>query len=119
MKVKLLLFICCLFAIEGWANSNVIRLIRSDIEPNPLGVPISPITETCTIITNILDISFNKVEDYATVIITNKTTGEIVHLDSYQNTNLVTIDMSSCDKGEYSIHITLNNSFLQGVFIVR
>lgn len=26
MKAKLLLLLCCLFAIEGWANSNDIHL---------------------------------------------------------------------------------------------
>lgn len=29
MKVKLLLFICCLFAIEGWANSEgVVKVVQ-------------------------------------------------------------------------------------------
>ena len=42
MKAKLLLLLCCLFAIEGWANSNDIHLLK-DSRSNPMGIPIQPI----------------------------------------------------------------------------
>ena len=41
MKAKLLLLLCCLFAIEGWANSNDIHLLK-DSRSNPMGIPIQP-----------------------------------------------------------------------------
>lgn len=119
MKPKLLLLLCCLFAIEGWANSNDIRLIRSGVRPNPMGVPISPPTEKCAILSNILDISFDRIEAYATITVTNKVTGEMVHFKTYHNVNFVNIDMSDCDEGEYSIHITLKDCSLEGTFAVR
>ena len=37
MKAKLLLLLCCLFAIEGWANSNDIHLLK-DSRSNPMGI---------------------------------------------------------------------------------
>ena len=64
MKAKLLLLLCCLFAIEGWANSNDIHLLK-DSRSNPM------------------------------------------------------VDMSSCEKGEYTIHIILNDCLLEGTFTVQ
>ena len=46
MKAKLLLLLCCLFAIEGWANSNDIHLLK-DSRSNPMGIPIQPTYEKC------------------------------------------------------------------------
>jgi len=51
--------------------------------------------------------------------VTNKATGEIVHSKTYHNTNFVMIDMSSCDKGEYTIYITLDDCLLEGIFTVQ
>ena len=39
MKAKLLLLLCCLFAIEGWANSNDIHLLK-DSRSNPMGIQV-------------------------------------------------------------------------------
>lgn len=119
MKAKLLLLLCCLFAIEGWAGSNEIRLKRLDAEPNPMGIPVFPPAEKCTILSNVLNISFDRIEDYATVIVTNKITGEIVYSKICHNTSIVIIDMSSCEKGEYTIHITLDDCLLEGTFTVQ
>ena len=49
----------------------------------------------------------------------NKKTGEIVHFKIYYNTSIVIIDMSSCEKGEYTIHIILNDCLLEGTFTVQ
>ena len=86
MKAKLLLLLCCLFAIEGWAGSNEIRLKRLDAEPNPMGIPVFPPAEKCVILTNVLNISFDRIEDYATITVMNKKTGEIVYSKTYPNT---------------------------------
>lgn len=117
MRTKLLLLFCCLFAIEGWANSDDIRLFK-DVRSNPMGIPISPPTEKCSILSNILNISFERIEAYATITVTNKVTGEMVHFKTYHNVNFVKIDMSDCDEGEYSIHITLKDCSLEGTFIM-
>ena len=105
MKAKLLLLLCCLFAIEGWANSNDIHLLK-DSRSNP-------------ILSNILNVSFGRAKDYAIITVTNKATGEIVHSKTYHNTSIVMIDMSSCEKGEYTIHIILNDCLLEGTFTVQ
>ena len=109
MKAKLLLLLCCLFAIEGWANSNDIHLLK-DSRSNPMGIPIQPTYEKCAILSNILNVSFGRAKDYAIITVTNKATGEIVHSK---------IDMSSCEKGEYTIHIILNDCLLEGTFTVQ
>ena len=118
MKAKLLLLLCCLFAIEGCANSNDIHLLK-DSRSNPMGIPIQPTYEKCAILSNILNVSFGRAKDYATVAIMNKKTGEIVHFKIYYNTSIVIIDMSSCEKGEYTIHITLDDCLLEGTFTVQ
>lgn len=119
MKAKLLLLLCCLFAIEGWAGSNEIRLKRLDAEPNPMGIPVFPPAEKCAILSNVLNISFDRIEDYATVTVMNKKTGEIVHSKTYLNIKDIIIDMSAaCDKGEYVVHITLSDRLLEGTFNV-
>lgn len=112
MKAKLLLLLCCLFAIEGWANSNDIHLLK-DSRSNPMGIPIQPTYEKCAILSNILNVSFGRAKDYAIITVTNKATGEIVHSKTYHNTSIVMIDMSSCEKGEYTIHIILNDCLLK------
>lgn len=119
MKAKLLLLLCCLFAIEGWAGSNEIRLKRLDAEPNPMGIPVFPPAEKCTILSNVLNISFDRIEDYATITVMNKKTGEIVHSKTYPNTKDIMVNMSSCDKGEYTIYIVLDNCLLEGTFTVQ
>ena len=96
MKAKLLLLLCCLFAIEGWANSNDIHLLK-DSRSNPMGIPIQPTYEKCAILSNILNVSFGRAKDYAIITVTNKATGEIVHSKTYHNTSIVMIDMSSCE----------------------
>ena len=111
MKAKLLLLLCCLFAIEGWANSNDIHLLK-DSRSNPT-------YEKCAILSNILNVSFGRAKDYAIITVTNKATGEIVHSKTYHNTSIVMIDMSSCEKGEYTIHIILNDCLLEGTFTVQ
>ena len=118
MKAKLLLLLCCLFAIEGWANSNDIHLLK-DSRSNPMGIPIQPTYEKCAILSNILNVSFGRAKDYAIITVTNKATGEIVHSKTYHNTSIVMIDMSSCEKGEYTIHIILNDCLLEGTFTVQ
>lgn len=118
MRIKLLLLLCCLFAIEGWSKSNEIRLKRSGVEPNPVGIPITPTTEKCSIFSKYLNISFDKVEIYAKITVMNKKTGEVVHVKTCHNTNFAMIDMSDCDEGEYSIHISMNNYSLEGTFII-
>lgn len=119
MKAKLLLLLCCLFAIEGWAGSNEIRLKRLDAEPNPVGIPIFPPAEKCAILSNVLNISFDRIEDYATITVMNKKTGEIVHSKTYPNTKDIMVNMSSCDKGEYTIYIVLDDCLLEGTFTVQ
>lgn len=119
MKAKLLLLLCCLFAIEGWAGSNEIRLKRLDAEPNPMGIPVFPPAEKCAILSNVLNISFDRIEDYATITVMNKKTGEIVHSKTYPNTKDIMVNMSSCDKGEYTIYIVLDNCLLEGTFTVQ
>lgn len=120
MRAKLLLLLCCLFAIEGWAaDSGDIRLVRINVRPNPMGIPIQPTYEKCAILSNILNICFDRIEDYATVTVTLKTTGEIVHSKTYPNAKSITIDMSSCDKGEYDVHIILDDRLLTGTFTVQ
>ena len=118
MKAKLLLLLCCLFAIEGWANSNDIHLLK-DSRSNPMGIPIQPTYEKCAILSNILNVSFGRAKDYAIITVTNKATGKIVHSKTYHNTSIVMIDMSSCEKGEYTIHIILNDCLLEGTFTVQ
>ena len=118
MKAKLLLLLCCLFAIEGWANSNVFFLLK-DSRSNPMGIPIQHTYEKCAILSNILNVSFGRAKDYAIITVTNKATGEIVHSKTYHNTSIVMIDMSSCEKGEYTIHIILNDCLLEGTFTVQ
>ena len=117
MRLKLLLLLCSLFAIGGWASSNI-HLLKEG-RPNPMGIPIQPTYEKCTIFSNILNVSFDRTKDYATITVTNKATGEIVHSKTYHNTNFVMIDMSSCDKGEYTIYITLDDCLLEGIFTVQ
>jgi hypothetical protein len=119
MKAKLLLLLCCLFAIEGWAGSNEIRLKRLDAEPNPMGIPVFPPAEKCVILTNVLNISFDRIEDYATITVMNKKTGEIVHSKTYPNTKDIMVNMSACDKGEYSIYVILPDRLLEGTFTVQ
>ena len=111
MKAKLLLLLCCLFAIEGWVNSNDIHLLK-DSRSNPMGIPIQPTYEKCAILSK-------RILDYAIITVTNKATGEIVHSKTYHNTSIVMIDMSSCEKGEYTIHIILNDCLLEGTFTVQ
>ncbi len=119
MKAKLLLLLCCLFAIEGWAGSNEIRLKRLDAEPNPMGIPVFPPAEKCVILTNVLNISFDRIEDYATITVMNKKTGEIVYSKTYPNTKDIMVNMSVCDKGEYSIYVILPDRLLEGMFTVQ
>ena len=118
MRMKLLLLLCSLFVIGKWASAHDICLQRK-ARPNPMEIPVFPPTEKCTILSSILNISFDKIEDYATVAIMNKKTGEIVHFKIYYNTSIVIIDMSSCEKGEYTIHITLDDCLLEGTFTVQ
>ena len=68
-----------------------------------MGIPIQPTYEKCAILSNILNVSFGRAKDYAIITVTNKATGEIVHSKTYHNTSIVMIDMSSCEKGEYTI----------------
>lgn len=118
MRTKLLLLLCCLFAIEGWAKTNEIHLKRSDGISSPVGIPIPPPTEKCAIFSNTLNINFDSIEASAVITITNKITGEIVYLHTYHNTNFTMIDMSACAKGVYTIHITMNDRSLEGTFII-
>ena len=117
MRMKLLLLLCSLFAIGGWASSNI-HLLKEG-RPNPMGIPIQPTYEKCAILSNILNVSFGRAKDYAIITVTNKATGEIVHSKTYHNTSIVMIDMSSCEKGEYTIHIILNDCLLEGTFTVQ
>ncbi len=94
-------------------------LRRIDARPNPIGIPVQPPSESCAILSNILNISLDRIENYATVTVVNKTTGEIVHSKTYLNTKDIIINMSGCDKGEYAIHITLSDRLLEGTFNVE
>lgn len=118
MKAKLLLLFCFLFVIEGWVSAYDICLQRK-VGSNPTVIPIQPPSDKCAILFNILNINFDRIESCATITITNTTTGEIVYLKVCHNVNFVTIDMSSCDKGEYSISIMLNDCTLEGEFYVK
>ena len=82
-------------------------------------IPIFPPSENCAILSNILNVNFDRTKDNATITVTNKATGEIVHSKTYHNTNFVMIDMSFCDKGEYTIYITLDDCLLEGIFTVQ
>lgn len=118
MRMKLLLLLCSLFVIGKWASAHDICLQRK-ARPNPMEIPVFPPAEKCTILSSILNISFDRIEDYVTIIVTNKITGEIVYSKIYHNTSIVIIDMSSCEKGEYTIHITLDDCLLEGTFTVE
>lgn len=118
MRRKLLLLLCSLFAIEGWTNSKNIRLTRINVRSNPIGIPVQPPSESCAFLSNIINISFDRIENYATVTVMDKITGEIVHSKTYLNAKDIIINMSACDKGEYTIHITLSDRSLEGTFNV-
>lgn len=117
MKAKLLLLFCFLFVIEGWVSAYDICLQRK-VGSNPTVIPIQPPSDKCAILCNILNINFDRMESYATITITNTTTGEIVYYKVCHNVNFVTINMSSYNKGKYSIHITLEDRILEGSFTV-
>ena len=118
MRIKLLLLLCSLLVIGKWASAHDICLQRK-ARPNPMEIPIFPPSENCAIISNILNVNFDRTKDYATITVPKKATGEIVHSKTYHNTNFVMIDMSSCDKGEYTIYITLDDCLLEGIFTVQ
>lgn len=118
MRMKLLLLLCSLFVIGKWASAHDICLQRK-ARPNPMEIPVFPPAEKCTILSNVLNISFDRIEDYATITVMNKKTGEIVHSKTYPNTKDIMVNMSSCDKGEYTIYIVLDNCLLEGTFTVQ
>lgn len=117
MRAKLLL-LCCLFALQGWADSKDIFLIRSDVEPNPIGAPVTPPTEGCVISANIINVSFDKIEDIVLVTVVNKASGKIAYMKTFYKTGFVSIDLSSCIAGEYSIQIGLSDYYLEGDFTI-
>lgn len=117
MRVKLLL-LCCLFALQGWADSKDLYLIRTNIGSNPIGAPVTPPTEGCVISANIINVSFDKIEDIVMVTVVNKASGKIAYMKTFYNTGFVSIDLSSCIAGEYSIQIGLSDYYLEGDFTI-
>lgn len=117
MRAKLLL-LCCLFALQGWADSKNLYLIRTDVGSNPIGAPVPPPTEGCVISANIINVSFDKIEDIVMVTVVNKASGKIAYMKTFYKTSFISIDLSSCIAGEYSIQIGLRDYFLEGDFTI-
>lgn len=100
---------------------NTVQRAKLSTPPAPVSRlrTCRPEITSCAILSNILNVSFGRAKDYAIITVTNKATGEIVHSKTYHNTSIVMIDMSSCEKGEYTIHIILNDCLLEGTFTVQ
>ena len=64
MRIKLLLLLCSLLVIGKWASAHDICLQRK-ARPNPMEIPIFPPSENCAILSNILNVNFDRTKDYA------------------------------------------------------
>lgn len=121
MKTRLLLFIL-FFCFEGLSAtttglvSNI--YLRKDVGSNPIGAPVPPPTEGCVISANIINVSFDKIEDIVMVTVVNKASGKIAYMKTFYKTSFISIDLSSCIAGEYSIQIGLRDYFLEGDFTI-
>lgn len=92
--------------------------LRKDVGSNPMEAPVTPPTEGCVISANIINVSFDKIEDIVMVTVMNKATGKIAYTNTFYKTGFISIDLSSCIAGEYSIQIGLSDYALAGDFII-
>lgn len=63
-----------------------------------------------------VSVEFNKEMPAASISITNTTTGETVHSETYFNPTLVTIDLSAKAPGQYYLEIVSGGIRLSGYF---
>lgn len=120
MRIKLLLLLCCLFFVEGWAglpNNKSTIIIQIKKGTTPIEATSHP-SEVAAIYFEVLNISFNDLEDFAFITVTNKATGEVVYSEVYINVEEININTASYDKGQYLIEVSLENNMLEGVLTV-
>lgn len=122
MKTKLLLLIFSLYFVEGWtattgdSTTHVHRRLR--IHSTPMQIPED--FPKVPMYVEILTINFNEIESYAEIIITSKITNIVIYSKTYTNVKDIMIDMPLYNKGEYSIKVTLDDSYtLERTFMVQ
>lgn len=121
MKAKLLLLIFSFLFIEGYviaAPNDVTRVhIRIGIGSTPEQTP-KHFPEDMPAYTNILYISFDKMENFVVITATNEVTGEVVYSRIHLNVDSVAISLSSFPKGKYLIEASLGDIIVKRIISV-